>query len=1226
MKTSKLISTNRLNDCPICGDISGKCRTKNDSGQEFVLCMTNGDAKLFDIIGGWKCIKTRQKNWATFTPDTAQPQLSAEERQQRRSQREAEERAIYQAGLSVAERHSNYSQIAAQLTLHPDDRADLERRGLSAATIASFASIEPWQQLSQPVSDRTPGSNGRKLLTKYSGYLVPARNVKGQAIGFQIRNRATGKDDPKYPWLSTSSRPANLKNGELPITYAPGDGSVLNLCEGILKPLVAAEIHGAQFIGAAGGNFASSPEQLRECISALLPLTIALCPDGGALVNRQVMHQYSLLAELVTELGYELKVRWWEQVTKADGDVDEISREQFESAELISWAEFEAKVPAKQPKRGSVVAEIKALDARATAFQEAKSKPQQPKKQTQAEWKKQQQHDRDRTAYAKIAAMLDIETDINTDDDDYKTVARNTFYQPLKQLLKYETNGELISGFASEIQPQPGGRSLVAYDCSQGTGKSNNALIPAALQVAKSGGRVLIIVPTRGLAREFKGRINERAGEEIAATHLDEKYYSAAIVVSCPESAYKFKGQNFELIQIDEANEVLHRIESAELGNAGPQSLAAFRKLLASVPQVGIATAAMSGWTLAAAQTVGGFTPVETQLQRRIRPATEMKIIKYSNYYQWLQRIINALRDGQRVVIPTGSQGKGRAIDRTLRAMFPDKTGLVIDGKATLQNQRSQFLADPDAFLEAMKPDWFIFTPVINSGVSIEGQHFDIQFEYATPHEGAQSISQRGERPRSAIGRDGAISERHIYLSQQGAPTLEAYPDAFDWQYWSEQLADEANAPMGAAAALARALGAEKALKPMQQDAEKFAAMRPNLPHFLALKAFEIIFKEELLHEDWQRYGWEVLAVAKPDKVQAEELKRLKIFCEKVTIGLITQQGRTLKKTKTRASESDFDEINNPFQAARAAKFQFEKLLGKDYLAQQDSDFFTAWGADKSAKNPGVRAVVRSQLLQIAVTDPNCWRQIEQMKALKFLASKPDTDSDLFWNLPELPASAKDIELAGIMAQCPGVAEVIGGSIERWTNRDPQVIAAGLYLIAHGKRIAANTRKSGLVRGAKFSEKMAPAALFNKAIELCGYKPVKEKREGTGSRLNVYRLAVAADAVAALKQLKDDGDDGMKLFRAELNVTRAQSRQSINAAAKNQIISRALAWVSEQTEGQVASAITAIKQRHADLMDIRLSKLGDGVGMGADDPPDSINQMALIEADGAPPPPIPIGQ
>ena len=46
-----------------------------------------------------------------------------------------------------------------------------------------------------------------------------------------------------------------------------------------------------------------------------------------------------------------------------------------------------------------------------------------------------------------------------------------------------------------------------------------------------------------------------------------------------------------------------------------------------------------------------------------------------------------------------------------------------------------------------MQPDWFIFTPVINSGVSIEGQHFDIEFEYATPHEGAQSVASEGNGP-----------------------------------------------------------------------------------------------------------------------------------------------------------------------------------------------------------------------------------------------------------------------------------------------------------------------------------------------------------------------------------------------------------------------------------------------------------------------------------------------
>lgn len=1196
---SKPVPTNRSNECPVCADISGKCRTKDDGGQEFILCMNNSDAKLFEIIDGYKCIKPGKKGWATFTLDANQPQLSDEKRQQRRAKREAEQKAIYQAGLSIAERHKAYSQIAAQLPLHPKDQADLQRRGLSAEITATFASIESWQPLNQSVNKQTPGSNGRKLLSKYSGCLVPARNIEGQITGFQIRNRETGSDAPKYPWLSTQTRPANLQNGELPITFADGDGAAINLCEGLLKPLVAAEMHCAQFIGAAGGNFASSPQQLTNFLHQLQPEQLILCPDGGAVANRQVMHQYRLLAELVESLGYRLSVRWWGQVNKADGDIDEISREQFQNSELLSWQEFAAKVPGQN----------------STEETEPKAKA---KKQTQAEWKKQQRKKRDARAYAQIAKLLDIEVSIDTDSDNYQASAKDAFYQPLKKHLKYETHAELTSGFASELKPAADGRSLLAYDISQGGGKSNNCLIPAALRTASSGGRALILVPTRGLAKEFKGRINERAGENIAATHLDENYHSAPIVVSCPESAYKFKGQNFDLLQADEANEVLHRIESAELGNAGPQSLEAFRKLLASIKTVAIATAAMSGRTLAAVQTIGGFTPQETQLQRRARPATEMKVIEYSNFYQWLAQIIDALRNGQRVAIPTGAQGKGRMIDRILRSFFPEKSGLAIDGSATLQNQRSRFLADPDAFLELTKPDWFIYSPVINSGVSVEGQHFNAQFEYATPHEGAQSISQRGERIRSAIGRDGAITERHIYFSQQGAPTLEAYPGSLDWQYWHDELADEANAPMGAAAALAKALGATKALDPAKREAEKFAAMRPNLPHFLALKGFEIIFKKELLHEDWERYGWDVSEAPKPDKEEKKQLSALKEFCDQVRIGLIKQEGRTLKKTQTRESEGELDEINNPFQAARAAKQQIEKILGKGYLSQQNEEFFTAWVADKTANNPGVRSVIRSQLLNIAVAAPECWEQIERMKALKFLAGKPEADSELFWHLPELPAAARDIELASIISRCPGIADVITGRLQTWTNKDPLVLAAGLYLISHGKQIAANTKKQGLIRGAKFSEQMAPAALFNKALEMMGYAPHKVQRQGSGKRLNVYRLANEADAVKALAQLKEDEEDSaLKLFRAELKVIRAQTRESINQAAHRCIMGKFAAWGSEAAQGFIQAAEAGIKGRHAVLNASGLSNVGDAL----EKPADAQRELVLSAAKAPPPKP-----
>ena len=871
----------------------------------------------------------------------------------------------------------------------------------------------------------------------------------------------------------------------------------------------------------------------------------------------------------------------------------------------------------KRPKRAST----HSTDNRAHAQTQTKAKKKQ---QTKAEWQAEQRIERDRRAHSQLAQMLGIKLDIDYSDDDYAKEARAQLYRPLKKFLKYETQAELIEGFVTEQMAAADGRSLIAYDASKGTGKSNNALIPVALRIANSGGRVLIFVPTRGLAKEFKSRINARVSENIAATHLDEKYYTASIVVTCPESAYKFKGGAFDSILIDECNEVFYRIESGELGNAAEQSLLSFKQLLSKTPTLIIATDEMSGRTLAAAQAMGGFVFDEVKLQRRVRPQTAMEVQEYDNFYLWLLEVIAALQTGKRVSIPTGSQGKGRMIDRILRSLFPNKSGLVIDGRATLANQRTKFLANPDAFLKTQRPDWFIYTPVINSGVSIESSYFNAQFEYITPHEGAQSASQRGERVRSAIGRDGAITERHIYFSAKGAPTLEAYPDSLSADFWRDELEHEAKAPIGAAAALAKALGAEKALKPIEKGLETFAAARPNLPHFLALKAFEIIFKRELLHDEWTRYGWQVRGAIKPDDSQQEEIDALKEKCDRIQIGLIEQQGRTLKKTQTRESEGDIEEINNPFQAARAAKLQLEKLLGKEYLSQQAEEFFTAWAADKSASNPGINTVVRSQLLNIAITDPVSWQQIEQMKALKFLAGKPDADSNLFYHLPELPAAARDIELAGIFSRCPGIPDVVSGKLETWTNQDPQIVAAGLYLITHSKQIAANTRKSGLIRGAKFSEQMAPAALFNKALELMGYKPTKDKRQGTGKRLNVYRLESAADAICAIEDLKAEKQpDPLKLFRAELRVIRAQTRSSINAAAKSQIVNRALAWVSDAMGEQVSKAITAIKARHADLLEKELSKLGDVVKASDDSPPNEGGQMAFagMNQPSSPPPP-----
>ena len=147
--------------------------------------MTESGVKLFEIVNGYKCLKPAGSGlWATFDIATDEPQKTAEERKQIRLSRDAKEKALYQSGLNADDRHAAHTQLLNQLTLHEVDYAELEKeRGLTAEQIEAgqFRSVEAGQTLDLPINSKTPGVGfgGRKLPTRTSGYLVPARDSRG---------------------------------------------------------------------------------------------------------------------------------------------------------------------------------------------------------------------------------------------------------------------------------------------------------------------------------------------------------------------------------------------------------------------------------------------------------------------------------------------------------------------------------------------------------------------------------------------------------------------------------------------------------------------------------------------------------------------------------------------------------------------------------------------------------------------------------------------------------------------------------------------------------------------------------------------------------------------------------------------------------------------------------------------------------------------------------------
>jgi hypothetical protein len=358
----KFAPTNRHNPCLICDDISGKCR-QHDNG-ELHLCMIYADARLGEIQNGHKCVKeAKAGNWASFKIDntkewTQQQRLEWQQSNQQRRQLQAKEDEVRRRrSLSAAERDQQYRALLAELTLHPDDKADLLRRGFTHKEIelCGFKSVQSYQKLQTQFSELLPGigTGGKNLIVQYGGYLCPVRDIDGLIVACQIRLRAlpTGESN-RYRWLSTKEQTLHLyttgfnPKAELPLAiHRPtGKPEGIALVEGTgAKPFLTSQRLNALVIGAAGGQFLASESILKNSLNefsselgGVKELTIA--PDAGDISNQQVVNRWQKLTAVLKTWGWSVRFAWWGQIHKTDPDIDEL--ENLSCISYISPDEF----------------------------------------------------------------------------------------------------------------------------------------------------------------------------------------------------------------------------------------------------------------------------------------------------------------------------------------------------------------------------------------------------------------------------------------------------------------------------------------------------------------------------------------------------------------------------------------------------------------------------------------------------------------------------------------------------------------------------------------------------------------------------------------------------------------------------------------------------------------------------------------------------------------------
>lgn len=692
--------TRRENPCPICENTSGKCREHRDG--EIYLCMSFADAGLGEIQNGHKCIKPANGgNWATFKLDntkewTEQQRLEWKCENQRRQQQKAkEDEARRRRSLSAVERDQQYRALLTELTLHPDDRADLVRRGFSHKQIelSGFKSVESYQKLQSEFSELLPGigTGGKNLIVKHGGYLCPVRNVDGLIAACQIRLRAlpTGESN-RYRWLSTKEQTLHLyttgfnPKAELPLAiHRPtGKPEGIALVEGVgSKPFLTSQRLDTLVIGAAGGQFLASESILKNSLDKLSSelggvkeLTIA--PDAGDIFNQQVVNRWQKLTAVLKTWGWSVRFAWWGQIHKTDPDIDEL--ENLSSISYITPDEF-WKLSNPAPE------------------QEQPQPQQEPawKQRAKAEWRKNRSF--------------------------------NNAVQSASQWCDWD---------------KPEANTIAFYKAGLGRGKTTRLKnwVKEWRELVEDVGFICI---------GYRNTLLLQLCEQLGFYHLHDKDAPLmksdpnAGIALCVDSLWRFNPEDFDdkIIILDELKSVIkHLLHSPTVKNRD-KILNLFAEAIRRSRQVICLDGLMADWCVNYLQTIApdkviikaentyqGKKPLINLLLGTIDAFDETKRVKVDDRSPWFRYLLD---ESAVPVVCSDSQALIEALDNIFTERGLDV--LRIDSKTVPEDYVKEFLKDCNAYIEKRKPDVLLYTPSAESGVDVSipdyfTQHFGFFF------------------------------------------------------------------------------------------------------------------------------------------------------------------------------------------------------------------------------------------------------------------------------------------------------------------------------------------------------------------------------------------------------------------------------------------------------------------------------------------------------------------
>lgn len=761
--------------------------------------------------------------------------------------------------------------------------------------------------------------------------------------------------------------------------------------------------------------------------------------------------------------------------------IDEISIETYKGSQLISWDEFIGKLDYQNRGKSRV------------------------------QLNQDERHVRYREKINRVATILGSTADSS---------------EELAQLVieKLLINGDRAARHCDPITVDFNRRELHVLDAPKGNGKTSKAIKAVVTQALAQDKRVHVVTPTRILSLSAGGVLGIASH---ATPDINWKEFPAHVV--CPESIHNWAHMPLgSVIIFDECDEVLERSLSAELVKSSKKltTKEQLSNTLRLADTVVISQDMVSNTAVDTVKSIGGFNDDEVHYHLYDMPSEQRGKItvnlfsdwidplstdfghpeRQDGFKAWLNKLEADLKQGKRVYMPMGNRKKARALSRVIRRLYPNRKVAIFDGTHTFNRSKMQFAENPTQWILDHQPDILIHTQVLNSGVSIECDYFDVSYEYGSALETAWAQSQRGERNRTSVF-GGKLTERNVYISNQGCLVPNAVEQALDVDLITKRIEDEVIGQYEAATESGDNLVREIDLMPLI----------PYQARYEQLNKLGSYFKRDLLIHEWQRREWvinEMPGESDSELFQALRDERARLNSQTASIraraGRKSNGGIEIDRLKTMG---DDQEERSPLAQVRAAKKAQVDILGIGFELINTEQWQLAW-VDANDSPTTLRKLQVRALIQLDIQYPGIINQLAQVSANSLVSCAGSIN----------PIQRNIIRSAQLLRTCPAVRDAIAERLpDRWCRHDAIAQETKQWCLDHASELSILSRKLSRNGTAfAFHESTYRLECITKVLAMIG---IEDASAGTqGHRNTRYRhIKTHDDALATLETAMEKG-------------------------------------------------------------------------------------------------------